>query len=180
MKLTKPAFARMARSSQLILVFDGHSSRGSWTRRTARNDGMGMVDRHALVPLLGLSAAVAAGAVVAIGPWGRCGVTEGRLDAFLLHHPRVEFLLMLPLCLAVAFGVARGVSAVARDIAPWCLIPVALAAWIIFEAKAAYVEALPRSLLEYRGSILWVPLCALAFASATAARRRAHDVVSEA
>lgn len=75
-----------------------------------------------------------------------CGVTEGRVDAYLLEHPRTGFILGLGICLGLMIAVAKGkemrpTPAVSR------LFVVVPAAVIVFEAS--HSEATSRWLLDH-------------------------------
>ena len=132
---------------------------------------------HRLVAFLGASAVEAAAAVCAVAPWGRCGVTDTRLDAFLLAHPRVEFAVMLLLVVIIGTAWARASNTALRRTSAWHVAPLAVAAWVAFETRAAYLGALPRDLLEYRGLLLWVPFWLIALASVFLWHRTLHGRV---
>jgi hypothetical protein len=135
--------------------------------------------RRPTAALIGAAGCVAAGAVVAVEPWGRCGFVGNRYEAFALDHPRVHFLLILSIVLGLAAIATRGGAAM-RGTSHWCWAPIAMATWLAFEAKSAVHAAIwlwgspgpvARTLWAFRGSLLWLFLWLVGLASMMTFRR---------
>ena len=91
-----------------------------------------------------------------------CGVTENVVDAYLLEHPRIAFMLGLAVWLALMVMVVRSGKAVASTTSLWRLAAVVPFAWLVFEGTHSLLatqwlyRSVPRALLHNRHWAVWV------------------------
>jgi hypothetical protein len=111
-----------------------------------------------------------------------CGVTENALDAYLLKHPRLAFVLGLSTCMALMVAVARS----SKDMAPpppfRRLLVVVPLAWVVFEATHSssvsewLFDHLSRPVLRQMPLAVWAAFAALTLWAVAPSRRARAEV----
>jgi hypothetical protein len=125
----------------------------------------GSTVRTRWLPLLTFAVALAGVMAWALDSWGMsCDhVPDSRFVTYLCLHPRLHFVGSLVIVLGVTVVIGRGVSATVRGLPIGFLLPLALLALLVHEARAALWLTLPLPVLRHRMVIAWALFAPAAF-----------------